>query len=245
MDLAATLSGMPGAKALPGLPQAWHWSPNPRFHFAAALTDDQQHVLQINTMGTYDEELVGAALAFAREHTARITDDPRPLIPLTGFTTGYRDFDTVAVASPAAHTYHARENQNLHQATYAVFPGWHYEFSGTETAEEAQSQVSHPQGLRVTNLDRDPVPFLKMSYKNTTTRSHSTGKSRALTKPDVLLRELELLDGAEDSFVEFENFRNQVYRVEWEKTYILHTQDTRSELDRPAILAFAQTALTT
>ena len=72
MDLAAILSGMPGAETLPGLPEAWHWSPNPRFHFAAALSDDRRHVLQINAMASYDEALVVSVLAFAREHAAQL-----------------------------------------------------------------------------------------------------------------------------------------------------------------------------
>jgi len=244
MDLAAILSGMPGAEAFPGLPDAWHWSPNPRFHFVAALTGDGRHVLQINTMDSYDQELVGNILAFAREHAEQIVADPRPLIPLTGFTAPGRDFDTVAVAAPAAHTYHARDDKDLHQATFAIFPGRHYEFSGTETEKEAYSQVSHPQGLRVTNLNREPVPFLKMAYQNTATRSQSIGDGRALAKPPVLLRELELLEGADDSFVEFENFRHEVWRVEWEKTYVLQRQGERRVLDLAALLDFAQTALT-
>ncbi|MGV9247976.1 hypothetical protein [Streptomyces sp. NPDC003710] len=244
MGLTAIPSGMPGAEPFPGLSDAWHWSPNPRFHFVAALATDREHVLQINTMDSYDETLVREVLAFARDHFAQLANDERPLIALPGFTAIGRDFDTVAAAAPRAHTYHARDDKDLHQATYAVFPGWHYEFSGTETDEEAHSQVSHPHGLRVTNLNRETLPFLKMSYRNTTTGSRSTAAHRTLAKPPVLMRELELLKGAAASFVEFENFRHHVWRAEWAGTYVLEGEGTRRELDRAELLAFAQAALT-
>ncbi|MDH6132204.1 hypothetical protein P3T37_001589 [Kitasatospora sp. MAA4] len=244
MDLIATLSGLPGAAPFPGLPEAWHWSPTPRFHFVAALAADGKHAFQVTTNGPYDAELVAGLLAYARDRTDQVLGDPRPLIALSGFAAAGYDFDTAAVAAPRAHTYHARDNAELHALTYGVFPGWHYEFSGTETDEEALSQVSHPQGLRATSLDRVPLPFLKMRFDNPRTKAGSIGPARGLTTPDVLLRELSLLDGVQGAFVEFENYRHQVWRAEWADGLVLSGDGGRRELDRDALLRFAQAALT-
>ncbi|MFE9425952.1 hypothetical protein ACFYNO_23665 [Kitasatospora sp. NPDC006697] len=244
MDLTATLSGLPGAEPFPGLPDAWHWSPNPRFHFVAALAADGKHAFQVTTNGPYDAELVAALLVHARAHTDQVLADPRPLIALPGFAAPGYTFDTAAVAAPRAHTFHARDNAELHALTYGVFPGWHYEFSGTETDEEALSQVSHPHGLRATSLDRAPSPFLKMRFDNPRTKAGSVGPDRGLTKPDVLMRELALLEGAPGAFVEFENYRHQVWRVDWADGFVVTGEGERLEPDSEELLRFAQAALT-
>lgn len=244
MDLGGTLSAMPRAEAFAGLPDAWHWSPNPRFHFAAALTEDGKHVLQVNARDTYDEDLVRALLTFARDHGADIVADQRPLFPLLGFHADGRSFDTAAVAAPAAHDRHARENPELHDVTYAVFPGWHYEFSGTETLDEARFRFGHPQGLQSAKLDRDPLPYLKMRYENTKTKGGSDGQQRGFTKPPVLHRELDELEGADDSFVEFENFQNRVWRVEWAGDWTLIDDDGRRTIAIADLHAFADAVLT-
>src|SRR6202023_2112963 len=97
MDLGGTLSAMPRAESFRGLPDAWHWSPNPRLHFAAALTIDKEHVLHVNSRDGYDEDLARALLSFARDRSDDVLADRRPLIPLVGFSTPGHDFDTVAV----------------------------------------------------------------------------------------------------------------------------------------------------
>jgi hypothetical protein len=243
MDPRDTLSAMPGAEPIRGLPDAWHWSPNPRFHFAAALTKDKAHVIQVNARDGYAEDLVRDLLAFVRERGEDVLADRRPLIPLVGFAVPGHDFDTAAVVSPAVHDRHARENPELHDVTYAVFPGWHYEFSGTETVTEARFRFGHPQGIPTAKLDREPVPFLRMRYQNTKTKGGSEGPDRHFAKPAVLWRELELLDGAEDSFVEFENFRLHVWRVEWAGTWVLIDDDRRRTMSLAQVRAFAEAVL--
>jgi hypothetical protein len=244
MDLVGTLSGMPGAVPFDGLPDAWHWSPNRRFNFVAALNADREHVLQINTIDRFDPDLVRAVLAFAREHGAELFADKRPLIPLLGFAyTGF-GFDTVVAVSPDVHQYHERDNAELHELTDAVFPAWHYEFSGTEPADEARFRYGHPQGVRSSRLDREPSPYLKMRYDNTRTKSGSIGPDRGFTKLATLNRELELLDGTADSFVEFENYRGEVWRVEWAGTWVLIGDDGRRTIDLPELLTFAHARLT-
>ncbi|GAA2263141.1 MULTISPECIES: hypothetical protein [Kitasatospora] len=242
MNLTATLAGMPGAEQWADLPDAWHWSPNPRFNFSAVLTTDRRHLLQVIALDFHDEELVRALLAFAREHSAEILGNQHPLTAVNGFTVPGYGFDTAVAVAPRANRYHAQD-ASLHAVTYALFPGWHFEFSGTETDSEALFQASHPQGLRATRLDRQPVPFLKMSYHNTATESRSASARRALAKEDTLLRELALLEGAPGSLVEFENFRHQVWRAEWDGTFVLTGEGSRLELDRDGLLSFARNSL--
>ncbi|MER5466953.1 hypothetical protein ABT010_41385, partial [Streptomyces sp. NPDC002668] len=42
------------------------------------------------------------------------------------------------------------------------------------------------------------------------------------TTRDVLGRELSLLEDAPGSFVEFENFRGEVWRVEWDGSWLVN-----------------------
>jgi hypothetical protein len=244
MNLAEVFSGMPAAEPFPGLADAWHWSPNRRFHFVAAVSGDGGHAFQVNTLDSYDEEVVRGLLVFVREREAEVLGDGRPLVPVHGFSGAGKGFDTAVAAAPGTHQYHARENAELHGVTYAVFPGWHYEFSGRETAQEAAFQVAHPQGLRITRLDRDPVPFLKMRYRNTRTSAASIGPDRGLAKPAVLYRELELLEGADGSFVEFETFRGEVWRAEWADGFQLTGEGREHRLGREETVAFAAARLT-
>ncbi|MEV4613535.1 hypothetical protein AB0K43_13175 [Kitasatospora sp. NPDC049258] len=243
MDLTATLAGMPGAEPWTDLPDAWRWAPNPRFSFSAVLTTDRRHLLQVVALDHHDEDLVRSLLAFARDHSAEALGSRRPLTVLSGFTAAGHGFDTAVVAAPGAHRYQIQD-ASLHAVTYALFPGWHFEFSGTETESEALFLTSHPQGLRATRLDRQPVPFLRMSYLNTATTSRSTSTERALATADVLLRELPLLEDAPGSWVEFENFRGQAWRAEWNGTFVVTGEGSRLEFDRDGLLDFARNSLT-
>ncbi|WP_037569067.1 hypothetical protein [Phaeacidiphilus oryzae] len=246
MEPAAALADMPDAREFPGLAEAWQWSPNPRFHLAGALTADREHVVLVNALDSFDEALVRALLSFARERFAEVAEDSRALVPLPEFSAVGREFDTAAVIAPGAHPYFKEEEPGLHEATYAVFPAWHYEFSGDESEKEVAFQVAHPQGLDVTNLDREPCPFVRMSYRNTITQSRSRSKKRALAKADTLLRELALLESAPDSYVEYENFRGQVWRAGWEDTFVLtrEGEEDRREMTRQELLDFARVSLT-
>ncbi|MFF2926908.1 hypothetical protein ACFVTP_31625 [Streptomyces celluloflavus] len=214
MDLTAKLSGLPGVAPLEGIPDAWHWSPNPRFNFFAALTGDGDQLFQINVMDTCDQDLVRALLRFAREHNAEATAPGRYLIPVDGFSHPGYEFDTMATAPPEVHGYLKMEHPELHSVAYAVFPGYRSEFSGSENEEEARTRVR--KMLRPTRLDRSPVPFVKMRYHNTRTKSSSTGTDRGFTTLPVLMQELDLLQESPGSFVEWENRRSEVWQARWD-----------------------------
>ncbi|MEU6451374.1 hypothetical protein [Streptomyces sp. NPDC046979] len=212
MNLGPVLSAMPGAAPVPGLAFAWRWSPNPMFTFTAALSTDGRHNLQVNVRGRYDEALVTALLAHARAHDDTFVGQGRPLVAVGGFHHDGTQFDTVGVAAPEVHGYHATENPELSAVTYAVFPAYASEISGGENEEEAWGRFR--KMLQPNRLDRTEVPFVKMRYGNTRTQSMSKGDARGFAPLDTLVRELELLDGAPGSFVEWENRHGAVWRVD-------------------------------
>ncbi|MEU6965005.1 hypothetical protein [Streptomyces chrestomyceticus] len=239
MDLTEKISGLPGAAPLDGVSDAWHWSPNPRFNFFAALTEDGKHLFQVNVMDACDQDLVRALLRFAREHSREATAPGRFLVPITGFSHPGYGFDTLASVPPGVHGYLAREHPDLHAVAYAVFPGYRSEFSGAESEDEARVRVR--KMLRPTTLGREPVPFLKMRYDNTRTKSRSTGSERGLATLPVLLQELALLQQAPGSFVEWENRHGDIWQARWDEGLRLQGP---SVPDRPAdsdgLLAFAE-----
>ncbi|MFH8560326.1 hypothetical protein [Streptomyces sp. NPDC017988] len=213
MDFNSLLSGLPGVAPLSDIEAAWRWSPNPMFTFTAALSADREHLLQVNVRGANDESLVREMLSSARERSPEFVGTGVQLCALEGFRHEGSPFDAVGVAAPKVHGYHATENPELNAVTYALFPAYRTEISGRETEEEAWGRFR--KMLRPTKLDRVPVPFVKMRYDNTRTRSHSTGSERGFTQVATLQRELGLLEGAEGSFVEWENRHGQVRRAEW------------------------------
>ncbi|MGW8630689.1 hypothetical protein [Streptomyces sp. NPDC055793] len=211
MNPASVLPAMPGAAPVPGLASAWRWSPNPMFTFTAALSTDGRHNLQVNVRGRYDEVLVTALLAHARAHDDTFVGKGRPLVAVGGFHHDGTRFETVGVAAPEVHGYHATENPELSALTYAVFPAYASEISCGENEEEAWGRFR--KMLQPNKLDRTEVPFVKMRYGNTRTRSMTKGDARGFATLDTLVRELELLDGAPGSFVEWENRHGAVRRV--------------------------------
>ena len=100
---------------------------------------------------------------------------------------------------------------------------------GTETLGEA---ITRYRMLGLTDLGRSPLPFLKMRFTNTRTRGRSTNHGRGLADPQRLVTELRAIEGGAGSFVEFENRRGHVWRVEWHGTWYLAEWDTASGTPR-------------
>lgn len=241
MDLTSTVSALPGATPIEGLPDAWHWS-RAVFNFAAVLTPGRDRVLQVNVMGRYDEGLARAILEFAREHSAELAAGDRPLIPVGGFSYPGWAFDTVVAVGPAVHDYHSHAHPELHKATLAVFPGYRNEFSGTETEDEAWERFR--KMLQPTKLEREQVPFLKMRYANTRTQGGSKGPDRVLAPLSRLLRELPLLEGAPGSFVEWENRSGEISRAQWDTELTLSGPSGQRAIGTDELLEFAGQSVT-
>ncbi|MFI1434880.1 hypothetical protein [Streptomyces lydicus] len=235
MDLTSKLAGQPGAEPVPGVPDAWHWS-RMIFSFDAVVAGDR--VLEMRVMGEYDPALARAVLELARVHAPRVLDSERPLVVLEGLACPGWDFDTVAAVGPEVHEYHGQEDTDLHKATVALFPGWRQEFSGAETLAEARHQFD--RGLQPTRLRRDPVPFLRMRYRNERTGSHSEGPDRGLATLDVLRHELSLLPGSPGSVVEWENRLGAVFRAECGTDLSVHGPDGSRQTTGDDLAALAE-----
>ncbi|WP_405732756.1 hypothetical protein OG885_18645 [Streptomyces sp. NBC_00028] len=216
MDLRAVLADFPGVRPLAGLSDAWYWSRVPLFGFAGALSADGARLLQLSGRGSYDEELAVAVLGFAREREGELFARNTHWGALDGFQppTGRRDFDSVVGISPDVHRAYRAENPALTPYVRLVFPAFACEFAaaGDETLDEA---ITRYQMLRLNELGRGPLPYLKMRYANTRTQGRSTNIGRGFTEPRRLVDELRWMEGGDGSFVEFENRWGRVWRVEW------------------------------
>ncbi|OLB75052.1 MAG: hypothetical protein AUI14_22175 [Actinobacteria bacterium 13_2_20CM_2_71_6] len=240
VNIEEVVATFPNVEPFPGLGGAWKWSPSPRFTFALAKDVNGERAFQVNCIDSFDEGLVRSVLEFSRTHkVADAATGPLALVP--GFRYEPYRFHAVASASPTVHGYHAGRKDGFNDIVIAVFPAYECEVSGTETVEEARHRFKRM--LHPTVMSRDPAPYLRMRYENTRTGAGSIGPSRGFTTPDVLLRELELLEDAPGSYVEFENFRGEVRKVEWRQgTWVV--EGARSEtLRRDDLAAWVDSVL--
>ncbi|CAL9284481.1 hypothetical protein [Streptomyces sp. SudanB66_2053] len=242
MDLLTTLAGFPNAAPLAGLDRAWTWSLGPVLHFAGAVTADGRRLLQTTQRGRHDVGLARAVLAFARRHEKALTGEGRPLAAVRGFSAAGYDFDAAAATAPEVHGHHRAQNPDLTAITYIVFPCFESEVSGRETLEEAQAR--YRTMLSPAEIDREAVPFLKMSFDNPRTGGGSTGAARALTYPRMLRQEIPQLEGTPGGFVEWENRAGDVWRMEWDQGWVLSDGgEERRGLGVEEVLGFADGTL--
>ncbi|MCM2422428.1 hypothetical protein [Streptomyces sp. RKAG293] len=245
MDIRAVVTGFRNVAPLPGLEDAWHWSPAPGINFAGALSADGARLLQTNSRGTFDNELAVAVLTFARAHEEEFFARNPHFGAVAGFAApGGRGFDVVVGIMPEVHGFYRVEKPDLMQFVRLVFPAHSFEFSGTETVPEAVTRFNQ---LRMNQLDREPFPFLKMRYANTRSLGRSTNPGRGFATAAILQQELRAMDGGPGSFVEFENRHGKVWRVEWHGAWYLAEWDTQDgeprEIALDELLAFAAARL--
>ncbi|WP_327430810.1 hypothetical protein [Streptomyces sp. NBC_01236] len=245
MDPAVVVSGFPGIEEFPGIADAWHWSPAPGLDFAAVLSEDRRHLFQVNARDSYDEALVRALLVAACKNGSRLLSGDALLTTIPGFRNPGHDFDVLAAARPEVHRFHEVQEPELQKVTWAVFPGYGCEFARPDRYTLEDARESFNRFLTPANLDRAPAPFLSVRYYNTVTKGGTGRQGSILVKPEILYHELKLLEGAPGSFVEFENFRGQVFRVEWDLDWIL-SEGAGGEVRRMRLddlLAFAAKSL--
>jgi hypothetical protein len=207
MDLAAEFSAMPDATPLAGLPDAWLLSLIRTWGTTVALSADRAHAFRSHAFDSYDEDLALTMLTFAREHPELVTDEP--LTIAEGFAhPGYR-FDCVVAFGPSVHRSFNDENPALHKVTRSLSPAFRCEFAGDEDVVDAQFLHTRAAGVPVTRWNREPHPYLKARYQAPTGRIIPR---RGFTRRKSLGLLIDRLDG--ERFVEFENYRHQVWRVE-------------------------------
>ncbi|WP_246113956.1 hypothetical protein [Streptomyces montanus] len=246
VDLPAVVAGFRNVTQIAGLDGAWRWSPVPGIEFAGALSADGTRLLQLSGRDSYDHELAVATLEFAREREKEIFARNPYLGALEGFRTptGRHGFDAVVGIAPEVHDFYHVQHPELTPHVRLTFPAYACEFSGQETLDEA---ITRYRMLRLNNLDREPLPFLRMRYANTRTKGRSTNPGRGFTEPRRLVEEIEWMEGAGGSFVEFENRHGGVWRVEWHGTWLLAEWGARPgtprEIGLGELLEFASSRL--
>lgn len=216
MDLAPIFSETPGATPLDGLADAWHWAMAPGFDFTAALSADRKHAFQCYALDSYDEDLLIAVLSFARDHDELIAPPEQPLKLVEGFSHQRYKFDVVVAVGPAVHLYH-EESPEVNQQVRAIFPAFRCEFAGDEDFDDTMYRYTRAAGVQATKLDREPRPYVKMRYL---TESGREIPKRGFAPVPHLVIQLGRLEGS-DRFVEFENYRHEVYRVDWDGQYVV------------------------
>lgn len=241
MDLLSTIEALPNVGPLEDLDRAWKWSLNPVLHFAGALTSDGTRLFQTNQRGKHDESLARAVLTFARDHEKQLIGGGRFIGYAAGFELPGYTFDAVAAAVPDVHGHHRAQNPDLTAVTYIVFPAYACEFSGRETLAEAEARYT--KMLHPAEIGREAVPFVKMSFDNPRTGGGSNNPGRALTYPRILLQEIPQLENSPGGFVEYENREGNVWRIEWDGTWLLSAESGRREMSLEEVLSFAEASL--
>lgn len=235
VDIASVVNEIPGARPADGLDGCWIWSLG-RFHYALAVTADGGYAMQLNSRDEFDPELTYATLAFARARSETVVA-AAPFAVLDGFTSpSANPFDVVASAMPGVHRHQSNEPA-LRDLTYAVFPAFRCEFSGTESQKEAVNRYGRM--LDAADLRRTPKPWLRLRFDNPKTGARSLGQELILAKDGLLRAELRNLENADGAFVEVENFLGESRRVSWSGgARIEHGADLR-EVSMTELLAWA------
>ncbi|MFD5090685.1 hypothetical protein ACFWMR_08795 [Amycolatopsis thailandensis] len=218
MDLTENYSAMPNVTSLGDLADAWRWSHAPGFDSSAALSADGKHAFEAYALDSFDEGLAIAILSFARGHGDELIAAPeRPLVLAEGFSHDGYAFDAVVAVSPAIHRLYP-DDPELNSAVRALVPAFRCEFSGDEDEADAEYRYSRAAGVPGTKWGREPRPFLKMRFRG---NNGNLPAEREFDRPKLLMSWITRNEGNADLFVEFENYRHEVYTVEWTETWTI------------------------
>lgn len=240
MDIAEKLSALPNARPLPGIPDAWEWSPGPAFVLLAALSPDHRHVFRLNTKKSYDAELCGAVIEFARERGDEVIGREEPLIALPGFSWPGRDFDVVGRIRPEAHRLFPQD-PDLNAVTFGVFPAYSNEISGAESVDQAADRFGRM--LNHSDLNRRASPYVLIRFDNPRTKAGTIGDVPVFVSADYLTHELLSLEGVEDAYLELWNHRNEHWRVHWEGQWHVAGNGDTSRMSADEIAAWSSAAI--
>lgn len=212
MTIAAEVLKFPEVRPLAGMERAWTFpAARNRFQRAIALASNDQYAFQVACSNGFSDEAAGRVLSFARRHEAALFN-AIPFATAPGFRMHGNDFDCVASVLPEITGSHT---QDWEKSVFDVFPAWACEFSGDESEIEAQFRFT--KELEPMDYQRKPHPFVRMRYENPRTglRASKAGH-RMLADAARLDREIRVADDVGDGWVEAENFRGEVRRIEWQ-----------------------------
>lgn len=155
----------------------------------------------------------------------------------------------VAAIGPGVHKYH-KDDSEMHEATRAIAPAYRCEFSGTEDEDDVIYRWTRAPGATPTRHDREPRPSIKLTFKP---EDGSPVPERDYWTPNSPQYMFPQLDGrpagfkAPDPFVEFENYQNRVWRVDWDGAYnvaeLTGDREERRGLSLEEALDFAKIVL--
>ncbi|MEV0649379.1 hypothetical protein AB0I28_29395 [Phytomonospora sp. NPDC050363] len=215
VDIAGEIARIEDVAPFPDLDDVWYWAIGGGwFTHTIALSSDRKSAFQVTCRDVYLAAVVRDVISFARHHEAALLA-AAPMTHVEGFDAAGHGFDSVGAVIPAVADVND-EMPELNAVTYALFPAWRSEFSGLETEAEAYSRLDM---MDIADPRREPVPFLKMRFNNGA--SHTVGDERLLTKPDFFRKEIAGLEGKPKSWIEAQNFRDQVRRVTWDGGYVI------------------------
>ncbi|WP_427893130.1 hypothetical protein ACQHIV_09625 [Kribbella sp. GL6] len=216
MDLRAMYSDRP---ALAGMTDAWHWSTAPGLDSTAALSG--KHAFEAFALDSYDEGLAVALLTFCREHSAELLRD-QPLVAVDGFSHPGYGFSLVVALSPAVHQKYP-DAPELHAAVRSVVPAYRCEFAGDEDVRDASYRHNRAPGVQGTRWNRtEPRPYFKARFRGD---DGHLAPHRGFARPQLLASRVTRPTRREGQFIEFENYRHEVYTVTWNDAWILTAPD--------------------
>ncbi|WP_146057487.1 hypothetical protein [Streptomyces sp. SM12] len=240
MTVRSTVETFPAVRALEGLDQAWFWSPAPGLNFYGAATADGSRLFQLHTRDHADDAFAVALLAHARRHEDELTGEAAVASTVEWQAPAGYGFDTLASLPPEVHQHYEYEDKAFNAQVFVVYGGYRCEFPDALTMDEF---LARERMVDWSVAPRDPAPFLRMRYANPRTGSSSVGSERGVATEAVLLQELQLLDGVEGAFVEFENYRRQVQHVRWDHGLSLTEDGRTSTLTGDELTAHVKAAL--
>lgn len=225
MDVIESLRTLRAAQPVAEAPDVWEWQFARRLHFMATTTADGAACLTTSSTDEHDPALSLAVLRFAREHGTAVTGaDPVAVVP--GFTCAGYDFDVVVAARPSIHRLNAAVSPELHQLTYAVYPAYRCEFSGTE--DEAEAWIRWSRIVPLVQIRRGPKPVLKVWFELHPRGPRAFGEEGGYADLETLVGLIgDLQDGG---FLEFENFVGATHRIDRTAgTFQLHSEEGTTE----------------
>jgi hypothetical protein len=231
------LAGITGIAPVLGLDNVWTWSIG-RFRRLAFLDARGSTVFRMNTAGDIGSGLMEAVVRHTRTRWPADLLSPVTIVP--EFVCDGYGFDVLAIPRREVFVHDKNEFPELARVAIAIFPAFTCEFSGQESVEEATYRVS--RALLIARMDRTPVPYLKIKYRNPAFGGLTKGKERYFMPYDALTREIRQLENVRDAYVEFETYTGRVWRVSWDGGFILGAGDEDVQMALEQLLEFTYEA---
>lgn len=154
-------------------------------------------------------------------------------------------FPQVVIASAEYHSYFKGRLDRQRNSLFLCLPSYPCEFTGRETVDEFS--LIRRDIVPSLNWRREMSPQVLLCFDNPKTKS-STGGREIYVKQSVVQREIDLLSGVINGFVEIVNYKREVIEVLSPATqeYILisdRNDETRRSISRDELGKFVESFL--